>query len=85
MGKAYQVITDRIIKLLEEGTVPWHKPWCGSEERPKSLVSGKKYRGINAFVLSTPEFSSPYWLTFKQAKERGGHIKKGEKGYPCVY
>lgn len=85
MRKTYQVITDRITKLLEEGTVPWHQTWGGQELWPKSLVSGKHYRGINVFLLSTAGYESPYWLTFKQAKDRGGFIKKGEQGSPCVY
>lgn len=71
--------------MLKEGTVPWHKPWGGPEEHPRNVASGKRYRGVNAFVLSTAEYDSPYWLTYKQATDRGGHVKKGEKGFPCVY
>ena len=82
---AYQEITDRIIKLLEEGTVPWQKPWVTRERHPRNLVSGKKYRGINAFILSNADYTSPYWLTYKQASDRGGHVRRGEKGFPCVY
>ena len=85
MSDAYQVITDRIISLLEEGTVPWHRPWGSPEDFPKNLVSGKEYRGINPFLLSSAGYESPYWLTFKQAKERGGSVRKGEKGMPCIY
>lgn len=85
MQRAYEIITDRIIKLLEEGTVPWRRPWTGQEALPKNLVSGKEYRGINVFMLGSAMYASPWWLTFKQAKERGGHVKKGEKGMPCIY
>lgn len=85
MRQAYQVITDRIVDLLESGTVPWRKPWGGEDGHPKNLVSGKKYRGINTFMLSVACYDSPYWLTFKQAKQRGGYVKKGEKGFPCIY
>ena len=85
MTNAYQVITNRIISALEKGTVPWHRPWKGPQEHPRNLVSERKYRGINAFVLSLAEFDSPYWLTFKQAKDRGGHVKKSQKGCPCIY
>ena len=69
---AYQVITDRILSLLEVGTVPWHKPWHGEAGMPKNLASGKPYRGINVFMLGTQHYSSPWWLTFKQCKGRGG-------------
>ena len=85
MSNAYQVITDRIISLLEEGTVPWHRPWGGPEDFPKNLVSGKEYRGINSFLLSTAGYESPYWLTFRQTKGRGANVRKGEKGMPCIY
>ena len=81
----YQIITDRIIGSLEKGTVPWQKPWGGKEQHPKSLVSGKDYRGINTFMLSQAGYESPYWLTYKQAQDRGGHVKLGETGLPCVY
>ena len=84
-SNVYQTITDRIIDGLRKGVVPWHKPWCGPQEHPRSLASGKKYRGINAFMLSTAEYAAPYWLTYKQARDRDGHVRKGESGYPCVY
>jgi len=81
----YKTITNRIIKSLEDGVVPWHKQWGGQEEHPQNLVSGKKYRGINTFMLSSAGYGSPYWLTYRQASERGGHVKYGEKGFPCIY
>ena len=84
-NKTYQIITDRVIEALKQGKVPWHKPWDGEAGKPRSLVSKKAYRGINLFMLSMSEFSSPYWLTFKQAKKLGGHVKKGQHGSPCIY
>src|SRR5580765_3659705 len=67
----YQVITDRVIALLEQGTVPWHKPWHGGDMLPQNLVSRKPYRGVNVFMLHAMSYESPFWLTFKQAKEMG--------------
>jgi antirestriction protein ArdC len=75
----YEIITEQILDQLKKGTVPWHKPWKGAGEWPKNFVSGKPYRGLNVFVLHLQGYSSPYWLTFNQAKAKGGHIKKGEK------
>ena len=76
----YQVVTDRVIELLEKGTVPWHKPWVGGESNwPTNYVSKKKYRGINVWLLSSYGYESPYWLSFKQATDLGGTIRKGEK------
>jgi len=86
--KPYQVITDRILALLEQGTVPWRKPWADTGA-PKSLASGKAYRGVNTFLLAAQGamtgYASPYWITFKQALERGGHVRKGEKSTPVVF
>ncbi len=85
MGSVYDVITDRIIKLLEAGTVPWHRPWGGTHRQPRNVVSNKPYRGVNTFLLSAAGYETPYWLTFKQARDRDGHVKKGEHGYPCIF
>lgn len=85
---AYQVITDRIIQKLETGTVPWRKTWAETESGPgdhRSLASGKAYRGINSLITACSGFSAPYWVTYKQALERGGQVKKGEKGTPIVF
>jgi antirestriction protein ArdC len=81
---AYQVITDRIICLLKAGSVPWHKPWKGGGEA-KNLVSMRGYRGINRFLLNAANYASPFWLTYIQAKNLGGHIGKGEKSTPVVF
>ncbi len=83
----YNIITERIITLLEQGTVAWHKPWTsqGSLALPKNLHSGRPYRGVNTFLLHATEFGSPYWLTFKQALARGGNVRKGEKSTPVVF
>ena len=57
----YQVITDRIVAMLERGVVPWRKPWqSGPEDAPVNLVSGKTYRGINIFLLTCSEYNSQY-------------------------
>jgi len=82
---AYQVITDRITTLLEQGTVPWQKPWNAEQGQPRSLVSKKEYRGINLWILGSMAYESPYWLTFNQAKGLEGCVRKGEKSTPIVF
>ncbi len=82
---AYDVITDRILAQLEAGAVPWRKPWNGEAGMPKNLVSGKEYRGVNVFLLHSLGYDSPWFLTFKQAKNLGGQVRKGEKGCPVVF
>ena len=79
----YEIITERILEKLEQGTVPWHKPWAGGG-CPQNLVSGKEYRGVNVWLLGSQDFSSPFWVTFKQAKQLGGSVRKGERGTPCI-
>ena len=81
----YEVVTDRILALLDQGTIPWRKPWGGQEQMPRSLTTGKPYRGVNVFLLHAAGYESPYWLTYRQATEWGGHVRKGEKGFPVVF
>ncbi len=82
--KVYEVITDRILAALDNGTIPWRNPWkCGGA--PRNLVTGKPYRGLNILLTAMQGYASPYWLTYKQATERGGQVRKGEKGTPVVF
>ena len=81
----YQVVTDRITRLIESGTVPWRRPWKGGSEAPRNFVSRKAYRGINLFLLNAAGFTSPFWLTFRQAESLDAHVKKGEKSFPVVF
>lgn len=87
MSNAYKIVTDRMISLLEQGTIPWKKSWsegAGLGEH-QNLISQHQYRGINAVITSAQGYEHPYWLTFKQAADHGGRVKKGEKGTPIVY
>jgi antirestriction protein ArdC len=81
----YEIINNRIMELLEQGTIPWRKPWNAEGNYPKNLISRKEYRGINIFLLACQQYSSPYWLTFKQAQEKGGHVIKGSKSTPVIF
>jgi antirestriction protein ArdC len=84
-SSVYDIITERIIVLLEQGTIPWHKPWNVKRGFPRNLVSKKPYRGVNVFLLHAMHYESPFWLTFNQAKQLGAHIRKGEKACPVVF
>ena len=77
----YQAITDRFVEQLKRGTVPWQKPWFGVQ----NIVSRKPYRGINALLLGSTDYQSPFWITFKQALDLGGHVRKGERSTPVIY
>ena len=85
----YEKITAQIVAMLEDGVVPWRKPWNAAGLRATSLSTGKNYRGINAFVLGAMgmirNYGSPYWGTYKQINERGGQIRKGETSTSVVH
>ena len=76
----YEQVTDRIITQLEQGVVPWKSPYFSKVGFPRNFSTGKAYQGINVFLLGSLRFTSPYFLTFIQAKELGGHVRKGEHG-----
>ncbi len=80
----YQQVTDLIIEHLEKGVVPWRCPWNRETGRPRNFHSGKPYRGINTILLGCRFAASPWWMTFRQALERGGHVRKGERGAMVV-
>ncbi len=76
----YQQVTDRIIAQLEQGVAPWKSPYFSKVGFPRNFATGKAYQGINVFLLGSLRFTSPYFLTFIQARELGGHVRKGEHG-----
>lgn len=89
----YQKVTDQIIAELEAGTLPWVRPWNSagleSAAMPMNAISKRRYSGINVLLLwSTSNargFTSNLWLTYKQAAEKGGFVRKGEKGTEVYY
>ena len=88
MATVYDSITERIIQQLQAGTVPWKKPWktyAGKPTAPRNLISQRPYRGINAILTAMSPYSSPFWLTYKQAASIGGHVNAGEKSTPICF
>ena len=83
----YSQVNDRIIAALEQGIIPWKRPWTG--RLPTNYDSGKEYRGVNILTLGIAEmvhgYSSPYWITFRQAQKHGGHIRRGERATYIVF
>lgn len=72
----YQMVTDKMIALLEQGKIPWHCPWS-KYGMAKNYATNRHYSGINALWMNLTEHPIPYFMSFKQIKERGGNIKKG--------
>jgi antirestriction protein ArdC len=85
----YQIVTVRIIQSLKAGVIPWEKPWQSPHFSggpfPRNFLTGKPHRGINVLLLWSSSYASPFWLTFKQAQELRGTVRKGEKGTQIVF
>src|SRR5206468_763840 len=79
----YEAVTGRILKQLEAGQVPWRKTWTSG--LPKSLTTGREYRGVNILLLGSSSYSSRYWITYREAQRNGGHVRKGERATPVIY
>jgi antirestriction protein ArdC len=81
-------VTNEVIAQLEQGQVFWQKPWS-SYGLPKNYKSNRAYEGFNAFYLNyitaKRNYPTPYFITFKQAQELGGNVKKGEKGTQIIF
>ena len=89
----YAEITARIVEQLEQGTRPWIKPWsaghaAGPISRPLRH-DGKPYQGVNVLVLwmeaEKKGYAAPIWMSFRQAQELGGYVRKDEHGSLVVY
>jgi antirestriction protein ArdC len=89
----YTRVTDKIVAALEAGVRPWMQPWsvehaAGKISRPLR-ANGKPYQGVNVLLLwgeaMDKGYVAPFWMTFKQALELGGRVRKGEHGSLVVY
>ena len=79
----YEEVTNQIIEALEQGVKPWECPWQTNAAALPLRVTGGSYRGITHVLLSLKSWSqgyrNPVWMTFKQAKDLSGMVRKGEK------
>ena len=86
---AAQLITDEIVALLERGTLPWRRPWRMAGGGVPLRHGGEGYRGINAFLLGMRAalmgYTTPYWMTFQQARSMDACVRKGETSSIVVY
>src|ERR1700746_3845649 len=81
----YSEVSTRIVAELEAGAAPWIKPWSATPgaNTPCHAVTNRPYSGSNVVLLwmaQTAGYRTPRFLTFKQALELGGHVRKGERG-----
>ena len=84
----YATVTNQILADMEKGSLPWNRSWNGCNSLPLRWT-GEEYNGINILMLWLSSmikgYSAPTWLTFKQALELGGAVRKGEKGSMVVF
>ncbi|HEY60496.1 MAG TPA: DUF1738 domain-containing protein [Anaerolineae bacterium] len=86
----YQTVTNNILAAMENGIIPWRKPFKTSfSQVPINFSTGKSYRGVNVFLLNLAclQFGYPKnaWLTFRQAKQMGGYVKKGQSSETILF
>jgi antirestriction protein ArdC len=85
----YEEVTAQIIAMLEAGTRPWSPRWASGAATLPLRHEGTAYRGINILLLWTAAmtrgYANPYWMTYRQAAELGGQVRKGEKGNLVVH
>jgi len=89
----YTRVTERVIAGLDKGVRPWLKPWNAGHTAGRITLplrhNGTPYRGINILLLwgeaMANGYTSPLWMTFKQALALAAHVRKGEHGAMVVY
>ncbi|MBU8541932.1 ArdC family protein [Falsiroseomonas tokyonensis] len=85
----YQTVTDTILAELELGLKPWRRPWRTTGAGFPLRHTGQPYRGINTLVLwmaiCAHRYTSPYFMTYRQAQELGGQVRRGEKATTVTY
>lgn len=80
----HEAVTNQIIEAMERGAKPWRNGWVGQGGAGFPLrANGEAYRGMNVLLLwcvaQDKGYRSPYWMTYRQAQELGGQVRKGEK------
>ncbi|MBN7816985.1 ArdC family protein [Algoriphagus pacificus] len=80
----YRKFTDLILAKMEEGIIPWRKPW-NEMGMPTNYLTRRPYKGINLWVLLSMDHKYPYYLTFNQVNSLGGKVRKGAKSCPICF
>jgi antirestriction protein ArdC len=86
-----RAVTDRILAEMKAGALPWVRPWSeyAGPQMPHNAATGRPYSGCNVLLLwmaqTAASYASPRFLTFKQAQDLGGHVRKGERGHKVVF
>lgn len=84
-------ITNTIIESLNQGRIPWRKPWAsiGGPRTATNFVTNRPYSGVNVILTMIAEakhgWPVSYWATFNQLRSIGCHVRKGEKATTIVF
>ncbi len=85
----YQTVTDQILEAMETATGQGRRLWDAQPSLPLNLATSKPYSGMNILILwgaaLSRGFKSLYWLTYKQASDMGGQVRKGEHSELCIF
>jgi antirestriction protein ArdC len=91
MRNLHSEVTLRILTELKAGAIPWRRPWSETPGRntPCNGATGRKYNGVNVvllwMVMQSHNWPTARYVTFKQALELGGHVRKGEHGFKIYF
>lgn len=87
MSKVYEIATQKILEAMDKGTLPWRKPWSGTDSKPFNGATGRAYSGGNFFLLGMLGYSVPAFVTFNQIKAANATIKDGQEKthFPVFY
>ena len=92
--RIYENVTRAIIEEMERGAVPWVRPWKTDRKNigsvmPANAATGRSYSGINIPILWASADKNGYpthaWMTFKQSRDHGANVRKGERGTHVVF
>lgn len=81
MNKVYKIVTQKIIDKLNQGVIPWEKPWIGL----RNYVTKREYHGINLLLLSMEEHQSSEFVTFKQVRDLKESVEKGSRASMVIF
>ena len=92
INELYEKIAQAIVAQMEDGVLPWHRPWAVN---PNARVSkplrqnAVPYQGINVLILwgaaIDAGYVSPFWMTYRQAQSIGAQVRKGERATHIVF
>ncbi len=86
----FQKVAESLVEQVERGTAPWVQAWdAGAKALPYNVKTGKPYRGSNALFLASEAdkrgFKDERWGTYRQIREVGGQVMRGERGSPVLF